>query len=230
MAETYVSDQHLTAEELAAVSDGFETAPASAVIRWAIETFGDSLVLAASFEDIVLIDLVTKVAPAIEVVFLDTEAHFPETLVLRRRDAGALRAEPHRDEARPRGGGLPLRYRSVLPVPQGGAVAACPRGQARLADVAQAIRRPHPRRRADRQLGRGLRAREGQPARDLDRATTSRPTSPTTSCRSTRSSRGLPLHRVRADDPPGGRRGGRPRRSLGRCSTSPSAACTSSAA
>jgi phosphoadenosine phosphosulfate reductase len=37
-------------------------------------------VLAASFEDIVLIDLATKIAPGIEVVFLDTEAHFPETL------------------------------------------------------------------------------------------------------------------------------------------------------
>ena len=33
-----------------------------------------------SFEDIVLIDLATKVAPGIEVIFLDTEAHFPETL------------------------------------------------------------------------------------------------------------------------------------------------------
>ena len=64
MAETNVSDQPLTAEELAVVSEGFESAPASAVIRWAVETFGDSLVLAASFEDIVLIDLVTKVAPA----------------------------------------------------------------------------------------------------------------------------------------------------------------------
>lgn len=80
MAETDVSDQSLTAEELAVVSRGFESAPASAVIRWAVESFGDSLVLAASFEDIVLIDLVTKVAPAVEVVFLDTEAHFPETL------------------------------------------------------------------------------------------------------------------------------------------------------
>ena len=80
VAETNVSDQPLTAEELASVSGEFESAPASAVIRWAVETFGDSLVLAASFEDIVLIDLVTKVAPAVEVVFLDTEAHFPETL------------------------------------------------------------------------------------------------------------------------------------------------------
>jgi phosphoadenosine phosphosulfate reductase len=80
VTETYVSDQPLTSEELAALSAGFESAPASAVIRWAVDTFGHSLVLAASFEDIVLIDLATKVAPDIEVVFLDTEAHFPETL------------------------------------------------------------------------------------------------------------------------------------------------------
>jgi len=68
------------AEDLAVISDGFEFAPASAAIRWAVDTFGESLVLAASFEDIVLIDLVSKIAPSIEVVFLDTEAHFPETL------------------------------------------------------------------------------------------------------------------------------------------------------
>ena len=80
MAETYVSSQPMGAEELAVISDGFESAPASAAIRWAVDTFGGSLVLAASFEDIVLIDLVTKVAPSIEVVFLDTGAHFPETL------------------------------------------------------------------------------------------------------------------------------------------------------
>ena len=80
MAETYVNDQQLSADELAVTSAGFEEAPASAVIRWAVDTFGDSIVLAASFEDIVLIDLVTKVVPAVDVVFLDTGAHFPETL------------------------------------------------------------------------------------------------------------------------------------------------------
>ena len=80
MAETYVSDEPLTSEELAVLTREFESAPASAAIRWAVHTFGESLVLAASFEDIVLIDLATKVAPGIEVVFLDTEAHFPETL------------------------------------------------------------------------------------------------------------------------------------------------------
>ena len=80
MTETYVSEQAVSLDELSVISNGFESAPASAVIRWAVETFGDSIVVAASFEDIVLIDLVTKVMPGIEVVFLDTEAHFPETL------------------------------------------------------------------------------------------------------------------------------------------------------
>jgi phosphoadenosine phosphosulfate reductase len=80
VAETNVSDQSLSVEALAHLDQEFETAPASKVIRWALDTFGESLVLAASFEDIVLIDLVTKLAPAVEVVFLDTEAHFPETL------------------------------------------------------------------------------------------------------------------------------------------------------
>jgi phosphoadenosine phosphosulfate reductase len=80
VAETNLRDQPLTSEELATISADFESAPASAVIRWALDAFGSSLVLAASFEDIVLIDLATKIAPHIEVVFLDTEAHFPETL------------------------------------------------------------------------------------------------------------------------------------------------------
>jgi phosphoadenosine phosphosulfate reductase len=80
MTETTTTDAAPSEEDLALLSKGFETAPASQVIRWAVDNFGDSLVLAASFEDIVLIDLATKIAPRIEVIFLDTEAHFPETL------------------------------------------------------------------------------------------------------------------------------------------------------
>jgi phosphoadenosine phosphosulfate reductase len=80
VTEISVGEQSVDTEDLALVNKQFETAPASAVIRWAAEEFGDDLVLAASFEDIVLIDLATKVAPDIEVVFLDTGAHFPETL------------------------------------------------------------------------------------------------------------------------------------------------------
>jgi phosphoadenosine phosphosulfate reductase len=80
MAESKIAGDTLSADELSSLNADFETAPASTVIRWAVDTFGTDLVLAASFEDVVLIDLATKWAPDIEVIFLDTEAHFPETL------------------------------------------------------------------------------------------------------------------------------------------------------
>lgn len=80
MTESTLADKRPSIEELAALSRDFESAPAGKVIAWAAETFGDALVLAASFEDVVLIDLATKATPGIEVIFLDTEAHFPETL------------------------------------------------------------------------------------------------------------------------------------------------------
>lgn len=70
----------LDAEELAALSAGFETAPTGAVLRWAVERFGRSLVYACSFQDAVLLDLAVAADPGIEVVFLDTGFHFPETI------------------------------------------------------------------------------------------------------------------------------------------------------
>ena len=66
--------------ELADVSASLESVPASAVVAWAWDEYGDDLVLAASFQDCVLIDLAVQVAPKIEVVFLDTQYHFAETL------------------------------------------------------------------------------------------------------------------------------------------------------
>jgi phosphoadenosine phosphosulfate reductase len=80
VTESTMADRRPSTDELALLNREFESAPAGKVIRWAVDTFGDELVLAASFEDIVLIDLATNVAPGIEVIFLDTEAHFPETL------------------------------------------------------------------------------------------------------------------------------------------------------
>jgi phosphoadenosine phosphosulfate reductase len=67
-------------EELAEANDRLETAAAGTVIRWAVERFGPTVLLAASFQDLVLIDLAVAVQPDMEVVFLDTGAHFPETL------------------------------------------------------------------------------------------------------------------------------------------------------
>ena len=122
MAETYVSDQPVGEEDLVAVSERFETAPASAVIRWAVETYGDSVALAASFEDIVLIDLVTRIAPGIEVIFLDTEAHFPETLsfvdeVRARYGLNLTVTKPGPDAAaHPCGGEQCCQFRKVEPL------------------------------------------------------------------------------------------------------------------
>jgi phosphoadenosine phosphosulfate reductase len=70
----------LTDADLAAISSHLESAPASEIVAWAVETFGDGLCLAASMADAVLIDVATRVHPSIEVVFLDTQYHFPETL------------------------------------------------------------------------------------------------------------------------------------------------------
>lgn len=65
--------------ELADVSARLELQPASAAIEYAVGRFGERLTLAASFQDCVLVDIATRVAPGIEVVFLDTQMHFPET-------------------------------------------------------------------------------------------------------------------------------------------------------
>ncbi len=70
----------LSDDDLAALNVRFETSPASSIIRWATSTFGGRLCLTASMQDTVLIDLAVKVDPTIEVIFLDTGYHFPETL------------------------------------------------------------------------------------------------------------------------------------------------------
>ncbi len=67
-------------EELARVSKELERKPASAAVRWAWERFGTGILVAASFQDSVLIDVAVREVPDIEVVFLDTQYHFAETL------------------------------------------------------------------------------------------------------------------------------------------------------
>jgi phosphoadenosine phosphosulfate reductase len=58
----------------------FDLATAEEVVVWAVERFGRGLSLVCSFQNCVLIDLVTRVDPKVEVIFLDTGAHFAETL------------------------------------------------------------------------------------------------------------------------------------------------------
>jgi len=69
-----------TIDEIAALAQAMDGAPATDIISWAAETFAPHLSLAASMNDAVLIDLAVRVHPAIEVVFIDTGYHFAETL------------------------------------------------------------------------------------------------------------------------------------------------------
>lgn len=66
--------------ELAAVNAELERQPATEAIAWSVDRFGSAVSLACSFQDCVVVDLAVQVDPTIEVLFLDTGAHFPETL------------------------------------------------------------------------------------------------------------------------------------------------------
>lgn len=57
-----------------------EDAPATDILRWAAETFGERLCVTSSMEDAVVAHLASRAVPGIDVVFLDTGYHFPETL------------------------------------------------------------------------------------------------------------------------------------------------------
>ncbi|GAA1375726.1 phosphoadenylyl-sulfate reductase [Catellatospora chokoriensis] len=60
-----------------------EGAPAEEIIGWAAETFGPRFCVTSSMADAVLAHVAARVVPGVEVVFLDTGLHFPETLRVR---------------------------------------------------------------------------------------------------------------------------------------------------
>jgi phosphoadenosine phosphosulfate reductase len=67
--------------ELASIAGPeLELAPAELIIEWAVDTFGDRFCVTSSMADAVLADLAGRVAPGIDVVFLDTGYHFAETI------------------------------------------------------------------------------------------------------------------------------------------------------
>ncbi len=64
-----------------------ENASAEEVVRWATDTFGQRICITSSMSDAVIMHLASAVSPGIDVVFLDTGYHFPETIGT--RDAAA---------------------------------------------------------------------------------------------------------------------------------------------
>lgn len=60
-----------------------EGKPAESIVEWALGEFGERFCVTSSFADAVLVHVVSRVAPGIDVVFLDTGLHFAETLRVR---------------------------------------------------------------------------------------------------------------------------------------------------
>lgn len=55
-------------------------ATAADVLAWAAATFGRRMIVASNMQDAVLVDLAAKAVSGVEVLFLETGYHFPETI------------------------------------------------------------------------------------------------------------------------------------------------------
>ncbi|MEV6897584.1 phosphoadenylyl-sulfate reductase [Amycolatopsis sp. NPDC051372] len=55
-------------------------ATAAEALRWTVEQFGDDFIVASNMQDAVLIDLATQAKSDVDVLFLETGYHFPETI------------------------------------------------------------------------------------------------------------------------------------------------------
>jgi phosphoadenosine phosphosulfate reductase len=73
-----------TAEELKELAEragrDLEDASALEILRWATDTFGKRFCVTSSMEDAVVAHLASRAMPGVDVVFLDTGYHFPETI------------------------------------------------------------------------------------------------------------------------------------------------------
>ncbi len=76
-----------TEEEIVLWAYRFESKGPEELLQWAVEQYGTDIVLASSFgaEDVVLIDMLSRVAPATPIFYLDTNKHFAETYETRDR-------------------------------------------------------------------------------------------------------------------------------------------------
>ena len=84
---TVTSTEPYTADELRTLAERagreLEDAPALEILRWAVRTFGARFCVTSSMQDAVLMHLASRVAPGVDVIFLDTGYHFPETIGMR---------------------------------------------------------------------------------------------------------------------------------------------------
>ncbi len=84
MSPTTITRSGEELADLAARAAGeLEHRTAEQIVAWAVEEFGGRFCVTSSFNDAVLAHLASRVAPGVDVVFLDTGLHFVETLLVR---------------------------------------------------------------------------------------------------------------------------------------------------
>ncbi|HUY43917.1 MAG TPA: phosphoadenylyl-sulfate reductase [Acidimicrobiales bacterium] len=77
---TTTSPSNDLANELDEVNARFEHAAPMEILEWTFSRFDDDVAMACSFEDLALLHMVWTLRPSSEIIFLDTNGHFPETL------------------------------------------------------------------------------------------------------------------------------------------------------
>lgn len=82
-----MADRSFSEEEIQRWAEALEEQTPQEILAQATENFGTEIVLASSFgaEDVVLIDMLSKVAPLTPIFYLDTNIHFKETYDTRDR-------------------------------------------------------------------------------------------------------------------------------------------------
>lgn len=71
-----------TPDELARIDSGLEERSPREILRWAVDEFYPDLTMACSFggpSGMVLVDMMSKIEPRVEIFYLDTDFLFPET-------------------------------------------------------------------------------------------------------------------------------------------------------
>jgi phosphoadenosine phosphosulfate reductase len=74
-----------TESELTEALPDLDDASAEYILTWGIERYFPDIAVACSMQDAVLVDLAWRIEPRIEVFFLETGFHFPETLATAER-------------------------------------------------------------------------------------------------------------------------------------------------
>ena len=81
MTETHIPQSEAELQALAErAGRELEDADALDILRWTADTFGPYWCVTSSMEDAVVAHLASRVSPGVDVVFLDTGYHFPETI------------------------------------------------------------------------------------------------------------------------------------------------------